>query len=61
MIKQNTIEIVKVNEGKKADELTDKIRDLINQNLNVLSFYELLGVLDNLKQEVYDSFSEELD
>jgi len=61
LIKQNTIEIVKVNEGKKADELTDKIRDLINQNLNVLSFYELLGVLDNLKQEVYDSFSEELD
>ena len=49
------IEIIKTSNGEKADELRDRIIKLINEYTNVLTGYELIGVIDTIKQDCHIS------
>jgi len=52
------IEIIKTSNGEKADELRERIVELINEYSNVLTGYELIGVIDTIKQDCHISIQE---
>ncbi len=49
---------IKIDKGEKADELSDKIINLINEYSNVFNGYELIGILDSVKQTTHNSLEE---
>ncbi len=49
------MEIIKLSSGEKADELRNKILDLINEYSNCLTGYELVGIIDVIRGDCHDS------
>ena len=52
------IEIIKLSNGEKADELRNKLIDLINEYSNVLTGYEMVGVIDVVREDCHSSIQE---
>ncbi|GAG88766.1 unnamed protein product, partial [marine sediment metagenome] len=49
------MEIIKLSSGEKADELRNKILDLVNEYSDILTCYELLGIIDTIKEDCHSS------
>lgn len=49
---------IKIDKGEKADKLANEIIDLINKYSNVFNGYELIGILDSVKQTTHNSLEE---
>ena len=52
------MEITTLSSGEKAQELSDKIVELINKYSDVLTGFELIGVIDAVKMSAHDSIKE---
>ena len=52
------MEIIKLSSGKKADELRDKILDLINEYSEILIGYELVGIIDVVREDCHRAIQE---
>jgi hypothetical protein len=50
--------ITTLSSGEKADELRDKIIKLINTYSNFLTGYELIGVIDTIREDCHASIQE---
>ena len=50
--------IVKIDRGEKADELRDKIIEVINEYSNMFSGYELVGIIDTVREDCHNSIQE---
>ena len=57
-MKTNKIEIISINKGEKADELRDRIIELINEYSNILTGYEMCGVIDVIREDCHSSIQE---
>lgn len=55
---KNEIEIINISSGEKAEELADRVVSLVNEYSNILTGYELIGVMDTVKQSCHDSIQE---
>lgn len=55
------LEITKISNGEKAEELSNKIINLINEYSETLTGFEVVGVLDTVKQETHRSLQEDED
>jgi len=51
----NEIKIIKISDGEKADELRDKIINLINEYSGILNGYEMIGVIDTIREDCHGS------
>jgi len=49
------MEIIKISSGVKADELRNKMLDLINEYSPILTGYELVGIIDVVKEDCHQS------
>ncbi len=49
------MEIIKLSSGEKADELRDKIINLLNEYSNMLTGYELVGIIDTIREDCHSS------
>ena len=49
------MEIIKLSSGEKADELRDKMLDLINEYSEMLTGYELVGIIDVIREDCHQS------
>ena len=52
------MEIIKLSSGEKADELRNKIISLLNEYSNMLTGYELVGILDVVREDCHSSIKE---
>lgn len=53
------MEIIKLStNGAKADELRDRIINLINEYSEVFTGYELIGIIDTVKRDCHESILE---
>ena len=46
---------IKIDNGEKADELRNKLINLINEYSNSFSGYELIGIIDTVKEDCHNS------
>lgn len=49
------MEIITISSGEKADELRDRIIKMINEYSNCLTGYELVGIIDTIKEDCHSS------
>ncbi len=49
------MEIIKLSSGEKADELRDRMLDLINEYSEILTGYELVGIIDVVREDCHQS------
>jgi len=49
------MEIIKLSSGEKADELRNKMLDLINKYSEILTGYELIGIIDVVREDCHQS------
>lgn len=52
------MEIIKLSSGEKADELRNKILDLVNEYSEILTGYELVGIIDVIREDCHQSIQE---
>jgi len=52
------MEIITLSSGEKADELRNKLLNLINEYSNILTGYELVGIIDVVKEDCHTSIQE---
>ena len=52
------IEITKISNGEKVIELSDRMVNLINEYSECLTGFEMIGVIDAVKQETHRSLQE---
>lgn len=50
------MEIIKISNGEKARELSSNIIDLINKYSECLTGFEVIGVIEAVKQECHHTF-----
>ena len=50
-----TIEITKLSSGDKADELRNRLLEMINEYSNALTGYEMIGVIDVVREDCHTS------
>lgn len=50
-----TIEIIKQSSGEKADELRNRMIELVNEYSNILTGYEMIGVIDVVREDCHNS------
>lgn len=55
---EDEIKIVTLSSGEKANELADKISELVIEYSKFLTEFEIIGVLDILKIECYQAIME---
>ncbi len=53
--KRKKMEIIKLSSGEKADELRNKMLDLINKYSEILTGYELVGIIDVVREDCHQS------
>ena len=53
-MKKNEI-IIKVDKGEKLDELRDDLIEVLNRYSNLLTGYEMVGVLDVVRNDAHKS------
>lgn len=49
------MEIITISNGEKADELRNRMIELINEYSNILTGYELVGVIDVVREDCHSS------
>jgi len=49
------MEIINLSSGEKADELRNKMLDLINEYSSILTGYELVGIIDVVREDCHQS------
>jgi len=49
------LNIIKLSNGEKADELRNKLIDLINKYSEMLTGYELVGIIDVVREDCHQS------
>jgi len=47
--------IIKLSSGEKADELRNKMIELINEYSEILTGYEMVGVIDVVREDCHTS------
>lgn len=47
------MEITHISSGEKADELRNKLLDLINEYSEILTGYELVGIIDVIREDCH--------
>lgn len=52
------MEIIKLSSGEKADELRNKLLNLINEYSEILTGYELVGIIDVVREDCHQSIQE---
>ena len=52
---EKDIEIINLSSGEKADELRDRMLDLINEYSEILTGYELVGIIDVVREDCHQS------
>lgn len=52
------IKIINLSSGEKADELRNRMIELINEYSKVLTGYEMIGVIDVVRQDTHISIQE---
>ena len=52
------MEIINISSGEKADELRNKIIGLLNEYCSCLTGYELVGIIDTIKEDCHNSIQE---
>ncbi len=52
------LKIIKISDGEKADELSQRMIELINEYSGILTGYEMIGVLDTVKKVAHKSIDE---
>ena len=52
------MEIIKLSSGEKADELRNKILDIINEYSEILIGYELVGIIDVIREDCHRAIQE---
>ena len=50
--------IIKLSSGEIADELRDKLIDLINEYSEMLTGYEIVGIIDVVREDCHTSIQE---
>ena len=53
-MENNEIKVIKISEGKKAIELEERIVSLINEYKETISGFELVGIIDTIKNSVHE-------
>ena len=49
------MEIITISNGEKADELRNRMIELINEYSNILTGYEMVGVIDVVREDCHTS------
>ena len=49
------MEIIKLSSGEKADELRNRMLNLINEYSQILTGYELVGIVDVVREDCHQS------
>ena len=49
------MEIITLSNGEKADELRNKLINLVNEYSNILTGYELVGIIDTIREDCHSS------
>ena len=49
------MDIIKLSSGEKADELRNKLINLVNEYSEILTGYEMCGVLDVVREDCHSS------
>ena len=52
------MEIITLSSGEKADELRNKIIELVNEYSSALTGYELVGIIDVIREDCHVSIQE---
>lgn len=52
------MKIIKLSSGEKADELRDRMIKLINEYSEILTGYEMIGVIDVIREDCHTSIQE---
>ena len=52
---EKEIKVTILNNGEKADELRNKLLDLINKYAKFLTGYELIGIIDVVREDCHQS------
>ena len=50
--------IIKIDKGEKLDELRQDLIDTLNKYSNLLTGYEMIGILDVVKMDAHTSIQE---
>ena len=57
-MKTDDIKIINLSSGEKADELRNRMIELINEYSEVLTGYEMIGVIDVVRNDAHISIQE---
>lgn len=49
------MEIITISKGEKADELRNRMIELINEYSEILTGYEMVGVIDVVREDCHTS------
>ena len=52
------MEVIKLSSGEKADELRNKLLNLINEYSEMLTGYELVGIIDVVREDCHVAIQE---
>ncbi|MFO7815149.1 MAG: hypothetical protein R6V14_05375 [Halanaerobiales bacterium] len=52
------MKIITLSSGEKADELRNRMIELINEYSNILTGYEMVGVIDVVREDCHVSIQE---
>ena len=55
------IKVIKISEGEKANELEEKIVSLINEYKGIITGFELVGIIDTIKNSVHECINNSID
>ena len=49
------MEIITISSGEKADELRNRMLDLLNEYSEILTGYEMIGIIDVVREDCHNS------
>ena len=49
------MEVIKLSSGEKANELRNRMLNLINEYSEMLTGYEMIGIIDVIKEDCHNS------
>jgi len=52
------MEVIKLSSGEKADELRNRLLDLINEYSQILTGFELVGIVDVVREDCHRAVQE---
>ncbi len=54
----NEIKITKIDNGEKSNELAERMIDLINEYSGILTGFQMIGVIETVKNSAHKSIDE---